>query len=322
VYIYSYISCVHICTYIYTYINICVYASESNDAHTNAIRTLNDTTQVTMFIFCVWVLLHVSCSELQRTRNKLSDTKQTPYSLLVVFASCCNYLPVLQCNAVYHTNAQRHDTHEILFICHVCVMLQCVAVLQCTRRTSNDTTHAQYGLFVVFVCCYSVLQCCSVAVCCSVPHPCWTTRHAQQYSSCGVCVLLLYVVCCSVAVCCGAPDTRLTTSRTRNINNKLNPQRCLIQYAQDWSSRILHVPQIHETSCNTQWRKCIRCLQLLVSFRKRTTIYRAFVQKMTYEDKASYASSPTCSMTQSSMLNEQLNPLFSRPPSSTSASRI
>jgi len=45
---------------------------------------------------------------------------------------------------------------------------------------------------------------------------------------------------------------------------------------------------------HTGWRRCIGCLKLHVSFRKRATNYRALWRKMTYQDKASYASSPPC----------------------------
>jgi len=37
------------------------------------------------------------------------------------------------------------------------------------------------------------------------------------------------------------------------------------------------------------WRSLIGCLKLQVIFRKRATNFRALLQKMTYEDKASYA---------------------------------
>ena len=42
----------------------------------------------------------------------------------------------------------------------------------------------------------------------------------------------------------------------------------------------------------TGWRRCIGCLKLQVCFHKRATNYRALLWKMTYEDKASYASWP------------------------------
>jgi len=49
---------------------------------------------------------------------------------------------------------------------------------------------------------------------------------------------------------------------------------------------------------NTGWRSCIGCLKLQVSFRKRATNYRALWRKMTYQNKASYASWPPCSAPQ------------------------
>jgi len=44
----------------------------------------------------------------------------------------------------------------------------------------------------------------------------------------------------------------------------------------------------------TGWRRPIGCLKLQVIFRKRATDYRAHLQKMTYEDKASYDSTLPC----------------------------
>ena len=41
-------------------------------------------------------------------------------------------------------------------------------------------------------------------------------------------------------------------------------------------------------------RKCTGCLELLASFRKRATNYRALLRKMTYEDEGSYASLVSC----------------------------
>jgi len=41
-------------------------------------------------------------------------------------------------------------------------------------------------------------------------------------------------------------------------------------------------------------RRCIKCLQLHISFHKRATNHRALFRKQTYKDKASYASLPRC----------------------------
>ena len=45
----------------------------------------------------------------------------------------------------------------------------------------------------------------------------------------------------------------------------------------------------------TGWWRPIGCVKLQVSFRKRATNYRALLRKMTYKDKATCASPPTCS---------------------------
>jgi len=44
----------------------------------------------------------------------------------------------------------------------------------------------------------------------------------------------------------------------------------------------------------TGWRRLLGCLKLQVISRKRATNYRALFRKMTYEDKASYDSTPPC----------------------------
>ena len=46
---------------------------------------------------------------------------------------------------------------------------------------------------------------------------------------------------------------------------------------------------------NKGWRRLIGCLKLQVILRKRATNHRALLQKMTYQDKESYGSSPLCS---------------------------
>ena len=48
------------------------------------------------------------------------------------------------------------------------------------------------------------------------------------------------------------------------------------------------------TATTTGWRRCIGCLNLQVSFRKRANNYRALLRKMTYKDKASYDAVPPC----------------------------
>ena len=50
-----------------------------------------------------------------------------------------------------------------------------------------------------------------------------------------------------------------------------------------------------QNTFSTGWRRCIGCLKLQTSFRKRATNHRALLRKMTYKDKASCGSSPPCS---------------------------
>ena len=46
----------------------------------------------------------------------------------------------------------------------------------------------------------------------------------------------------------------------------------------------------------TGWRRLIGCLKLQVIFHQRSTNSRALLRKMTYKDKASYDSTPTCNI--------------------------
>jgi len=46
---------------------------------------------------------------------------------------------------------------------------------------------------------------------------------------------------------------------------------------------------------STGWWRPIECLKLQAIFCKRATNYKALLRKMTYEDKASYDSTPPCS---------------------------
>jgi len=49
-------------------------------------------------------------------------------------------------------------------------------------------------------------------------------------------------------------------------------------------------------SFSTGWQRPIGCLKSQVIFCKRATNYRALLLKMTYEDKASYDSTPACNV--------------------------
>ena len=55
-----------------------------------------------------------------------------------------------------------------------------------------------------------------------------------------------------------------------------------------------HCKHLRCYSFTTEWRGCIECLKLQVSFHKRATNYRALWWKQTYADKTSCAISPPC----------------------------
>ena len=58
------------------------------------------------------------------------------------------------------------------------------------------------------------------------------------------------------------------------------------------------------TILHTGWRSLIGCLKLQVILHKRATNYSALLQKITYEDKASYDSTPPCIAESSQQLVE------------------
>jgi len=60
--------------------------------------------------------------------------------------------------------------------------------------------------------------------------------------------------------------------------------------------KMQHPMTPHHPVC--QPKQCITACCSVLLFRKRTTNYRALLRKMTYEDKASYGSSPTCRSTE------------------------
>jgi len=93
----------------------------------------------------------------------------------------------------------------------------------------------------------------------------------------------------------------------RNCVTHMNESR----HTYIWMSHVTHILESCHTYinqhhsrlvCNTQhkrnedtgWRRLIGCLKLQVIFRKRATYYRALLRNMTYEDKASYDSTPPC----------------------------
>jgi len=69
-----------------------------------------------------------------------------------------------------------------------------------------------------------------------------------------------------------------------------------------WLFCFLHVTwlvhECHMTHLDTGWQRCLGCLKLQVSFRKRANIYRAVLRKMTYKDKVSSENLPSCDSTE------------------------
>ena len=60
--------------------------------------------------------------------------------------------------------------------------------------------------------------------------------------------------------------------------------------------RVIHNGCLWSAHCDCRngWRRCTERRTLQVSVRKRATNYRTLLQKETYKDQTSYASSPPC----------------------------
>jgi len=71
-------------------------------------------------------------------------------------------------------------------------------------------------------------------------------------------------------------------------------QSCLRENTSHAQRMYLNMYVILLYHIDTGWRRCIGCLKLRVSFRRRATNNRALLQKLTYEDKAFYGFSPLC----------------------------
>jgi len=69
---------------------------------------------------------------------------------------------------------------------------------------------------------------------------------------------------------------------------------CACVRGRRWSTTAPPIYKCIRTCMHTGWRRCRGCLKLQVSFRQKATNYRALLQKMSYTDKASYASSLPC----------------------------
>ena len=109
--------------------------------------------------------------------------------------------------------------------------------------------------------------------------------------------------------------TQLTTHTTHYTHNPLHthltthtPHSTHTSQHTHLTTHIVHDSQhashirtnIRKHLSRTGWQRCIGCLKLQVFFRKRATNYRDLLWKLTYNDKASYESSPPCTQLSSS----------------------
>jgi len=87
----------------------------------------------------------------------------------------------------------------------------------------------------------------------------------------------------------------IETSSNKYLQHPNNP-RTNTYYARAHSCILCIEKCTHSRTPSTDigWRKSIGCLKLQVNFCKRATNYRALLRKMTYKDKASYASTLPC----------------------------
>jgi len=127
-----------------------------------------------------------------------------------------------------------------------------------------------------------VLQC--VAVCFSVMK-CDAVHRSVLQCNAACCSVLQYVaVCCSVLQCIAACYSVLQCGAVY----------CSVLQCVAVCCTSLPASKPSTWNEYTGWRSLIGCLQLQVILHKRATNYRALLHKMTYEDKASYDSTPLC----------------------------
>jgi len=104
-----------------------------------------------------------------------------------------------------------------------------------------------------------------------------------------VCVCVCVCACVYVCVCVCMCGYESRPRQTTHMNEFYHICKQVMSHM--WTS---HVTPANST---TGWRRLIGCLKLQVISRKRATNCRALLHKMTYEDKASYGSSPPCTRT-------------------------
>ena len=94
-------------------------------------------------------------------------------------------------------------------------------------------------------------------------------------------------------------EEKRLTKQTYMKENKQKYRRLVRPVCPDCATRtskrkIICEEEIYDTDILTEWSRCIGCVKLQVSFRKRAHTFRAFWRKMMYKDKASYDATPPC----------------------------
>jgi len=100
----------------------------------------------------------------------------------------------------------------------------------------------------------------------------------------GVCATLLY--CADTLLLCYESFNRASAMPHLNAIHTCHPH-----------SQHFHVPLKVGNLYSTGWPRPTGCLMSWVAFHPSATNYRAILQKITHNDKASYASLPPCIMT-------------------------
>ena len=81
-----------------------------------------------------------------------------------------------------------------------------------------------------------------------------------------------------------------------NIHREIVPIERENKYVQIYRKISIYRETVPVERQTTEWRRVIGCLKLQVIFCKRATEYRALWRKMTCRDKASYDSTPPCTL--------------------------
>jgi len=122
----------------------------------------------------------------------------------------------------------------------------------------------------------------------------WSSRRENVYSKCECTPLSRTASSCR-------PFLKVESSCELFLKDSQDASSCT-SFFTFWIQKRVNVESIQKRV--TGWPRLIGCLKLQVIFRKRATDYAALLQKMTYEDKASYDSMPPFTKIHSTALSE------------------